>query len=135
MIIVEDSLADVMLVRLAIEETGLPIEITHFSDGEQMIRKIRETQYPEYQFILLDLNIPKANGIDILQQKNQSEGWRHLPVILYSSSSRQEDVRTAFANGANAYLVKPVDFEQFNRKIKHLAIFWGEMNLSPVTGY
>lgn len=131
MLIAEDSMADVMLVRLAIEETGLPIEIVHMVDGEAAIKYIQSHDHPEVTFMLLDLNIPKANGIDILKQKSRSEAWRHIPAILYSSSSRQEDVRMAFASGASAYITKPVDFEQFNRKIKHLAVFWGEMNVSP----
>ena len=132
MLLVEDSPADVMLVRLAVEETGVPLEITHLADGEEMIQYLNHNPAQEAQFILLDLNIPKANGIDILMHKATLPDWKTVPVILYSSSSRPEDVQQTIEQGASAYVLKPVDFEQFNRTIQHLAVFWGELNQSAL---
>ena len=129
MLVVEDSPADVVLVRLAIEDSGVPLDIVHFSDGEEMIQHLNSASPKDTSFILLDLNIPKANGIDILKYKSTIDKWRHVPVILYSSSTRQEDIQQVIANGANAYVCKSVDFQQFSRTLNHLIVFWGEMNL------
>lgn len=128
MLLVEDSFADVMLVRLAMEEAGVPVEMTHLADGEEAINYFDQNSSEGVSFILLDLNIPKASGIDILMRKSTIEGWKNVPVVLYSSSMRPEDVRAAMVAGASAYVIKPVDFEQFNRTIQYVAVFWGELN-------
>ena len=128
MLVVEDSPADVMLVRLAIEETGVPIDVIHLSDGEETIDYLNTHAPGGTRFMLLDLNIPKSNGVDILRHKSTLPSWRSVPVILYSSSTRQEDIRQCLEQGACAYVLKPVDFEQFNRTIQHVAVFWGELN-------
>jgi two-component system, response regulator len=130
MLIVEDSPADVMLVKLAVEETGVPIDVIHLADGDEMLKYLEGNSIKNTSFVLLDLNIPKANGIDILKHKSTLEDWSSVPVILYSSSARQEDIRQAMHFGASAYVCKPVDFEQFNRTIQHLVVFWGEMNMA-----
>jgi two-component system, response regulator len=130
MLIVEDSPADVMLVKLAVEDTGLPIDVIHLADGDEMIRYLDANSTQNTSFILLDLNIPKANGIDILKHKGTLANWNSVPVILYSSSARQEDIRQTMHYGASAYVCKPVDFEQFNRTIQNVVIFWGEMNMA-----
>jgi CheY-like chemotaxis protein len=131
MIIVEDSLADVMLVKLALEETGVPLEVVHFSDGQEMLDHMNEKTAENVSFILLDLNIPKANGLDILRKKAQIESWKLLPVIMYSSSMRGEDIRQCLSNGGSAYVCKPVDFAEFNFTIQQIVRFWGQLNLLP----
>ncbi len=131
MLIVEDSPADVMLVRLALEETGVPLDLVHFSDGQEMLDHLRSGKAAEAAFMLLDLNIPKANGIDILKRKMASEEWKWLPVIMFSSSTREDDIRQCFTNGASAYVCKPVDFTEFNFTIQQIVRFWGVVNLLP----
>lgn len=131
MLIVEDSLADVMLVRLALEETGVPLELVHLSDGQEMLDYMARERADQTAFVLLDLNIPKANGIDILKRKSTLEGWKWLPVILFSSSTREDDIRQSLAYGASAYVCKPVDFAEFNFTIHQIVRFWGQVALLP----
>ena len=130
MILIEDSLADATLVRLSVEESNVPLEIVHYSDGEQVKYAFEENKPEGTSFILLDLNIPKANGADILQMKKEAKDWFKVPVIVYSSSNRPEDIKLCMDLGASAYICKPVDFEDFSRAIGNLAVFWGQLNLS-----
>ena len=131
MLIVEDSPADVMLVRLALEETGVPLDLVHLSDGQEMLDFMAREKAENTAFVLLDLNIPKANGIDILKRKATLDGWKMLPVILFSSSTREDDIRQCLTNGASAYACKPVDFAEFNFTIHQIVRFWGQVNLLP----
>ena len=131
MLIVEDSPADVMLVKLALEETGVQLDVIHLSDGQEMLDYMRTEKCGETAFLLLDLNIPKANGIDILKRKMASDEWKWLPVIMFSSSTREDDIRQCFTNGASAYVCKPVDFNEFNFTIQQVVRFWGQVNLLP----
>lgn len=130
MILIEDSIADATLVRLAVEESSVPLDIIHYSDGEQVKYALEGDKPEQTSFILLDLNIPKANGADILRMKKEASHWAKVPVIVYSSSNRPEDVRLCMDLGASAYICKPVDFTDFSRAIGNLAVFWGELNLS-----
>lgn len=130
MILIEDSIADATLVRLAVEESEVPLDIVHYSDGEQVKYAFEGNKPDKTLFILLDLNIPKANGADILRMKQHASSWTNIPVIVYSSSNRPEDIRLCMDLGASAYICKPVDFSDFSRAIGSLAIFWGDLNLS-----
>ena len=130
MILIEDSIADATLVRLAVEESDVPLDIIHYQDGEQVKYALEGSRPEKTSFMLLDLNIPKANGADILRMKKDAPHWANVPVIVYSSSNRPEDVRLCMELGASAYICKPVDFSDFSRAISNLAVFWGELNLS-----
>lgn len=129
MLIVEDSPADVMLVKIALEEAGVPLKVVHFPDGQEILDFMSSGEPEDISFLLLDLNIPKASGTDILRLKSAIKGWKTVPVIVYSSSTRQEDIRMCIELGANAYICKPVDFSEFNRTILHTVVFWGQLNM------
>ncbi len=131
MLVVEDSFPDVMLVKLALEETGAQLEVVHLADGQEMMEHMARESSADTAFVLLDLNIPKASGLDILRQKSQNAEWRTMPVILFSSSTREDDIRNSFQNGASAYVCKPVDFNEFNTTIHRIVHFWGQTNLLP----
>jgi DNA-binding response OmpR family regulator len=131
MLIVEDSPADVMLVKLALEDTGVELDVIHLADGQEMFDYMQRETAENTAFVLLDLNIPKANGIDILKRKATLDAWKYLPVIMYSSSTREDDIRQCLANGGSAYVCKPVDFAEFNFTIQQIVRFWGQVNLLP----
>jgi two-component system, chemotaxis family, response regulator Rcp1 len=123
-LLVEDNRADAVLVQLAIEESGLDLELDHVSDGQTMLLRMQETSPEDISFILLDLNIPKANGPEILQARSTLTDWSLVPVVVYSSSSRSEDIRTCLAGGANAYICKQVDYERFSEGLKSTFHYW-----------
>ena len=129
MVLVEDSFADATLVKLALEETGLPLELQHLSDGQEMLDFLEDASPEQVSFILLDLNIPKAGGFDILGKKRQISRWKHIPVILYSSSTRKEDIMQCLNLDANAYVCKHVDYNDFNNSLTSLINFWGGVSL------
>ncbi len=123
-LLVEDSRSDAVLVQLAIDDSGLDLELLHFIDGEAMLNHLKNSNPDSISFILLDLNIPKANGNEILQLRRQSPAWSLVPVVVYSSSTRQEDIRACLSSGANAYICKHVDFEYFNQNLQSTIKFW-----------
>jgi two-component system, chemotaxis family, response regulator Rcp1 len=128
-LLVEDNRADAVLVQLAIDDSGLDLELQHFIDGELMMNHLVNGNPDGVSFILLDLNIPKANGVEILQARERSEAWSLVPVVVYSSSTRQEDIRNCLKSGANAYICKQVDFEVFNQNLQSSFKFWHQIAL------
>ena len=126
-LLIEDNRADAVLVQLAIDDSGLDLQLEHLSDGELMLRYLKAQTPDDVSFILLDLNIPKANGQEILAAKKQNANWNLVPVVVYSSSTRSEDIKGCLGLGANAYLCKEVDFEHFNRSLQTTMHFWHEI--------
>ena len=86
---------------------------------------------PLPQLILLDLKLPKIDGIEVLKSVRANERTKLLPVVVFTSSSEQEDIIKSFDNGANSYVRKPVDFEQFLEATKRLGLYWLVLNEGP----
>jgi two-component system, chemotaxis family, response regulator Rcp1 len=128
-LLVEDNRADAVLVQLAIDESGLDLELDHVSDGEKMMQRLRASNPEDISFILLDLNIPKANGQEILQLRRTLQQWSLVPVVVYSSSTRREDVHDCLIQGANAYMCKHVDFESFSKNLQATFHYWHQIAL------
>jgi DNA-binding response OmpR family regulator len=83
--------------------------------------------------VILDLKLPKVNGLDVLRQIKADEKMKLLPVVMLTSSREERDLITSYKLGVNAYVVKPVDFHQFIDAVKSLGIFWVALNESPLT--
>lgn len=126
-LLVEDNRADAVLVQLAIDESGLDLELEHLTDGELMMQRLSTPSPENVSFILLDLNIPKANGAEILTARKGTDQWSLIPVVVYSSSTRQEDIQTCLKAGANAYICKQVDYETFTKNLQSAIHFWHEI--------
>lgn len=131
-ILAEDNLADFELTKLAFEELNLPVEIIHVGDGQELLHYLEVAPLNEIALMLLDLNMPKVNGIEILKMMYHDEVLRKLPVIVLSSSLHESDVLTCYEYGANAYVNKPIDINDFNEIIRSIANFWIGINLGPV---
>lgn len=132
-LLVEDNPRDVRLTERAFEQADVPHDLQVVRDGDEALAYLhREGEYaatdssPRPHMILLDLNLPRMGGHELMQRVRQDVRFRHVPIIVLTTSARPDDVRQAYDNGANAYLLKPVEFSRFTEVIGHLASFWLE---------
>ena len=131
---VEDNEGDVTLFRVALSDSGTPHTIVVKTDGEQAVNYIAEVeanrQLPP-DLILLDLNLPRVHGFEVLQVVRQSRQLSSAPVVVLSSSQQPRDVKRAYELKANAYVMKPSNLNQFFALAKGIAVFWS-MNVAPL---
>jgi CheY-like chemotaxis protein len=136
-LMVEDDPKDVELTLTALEEYNLANEVIVARDGEEALDylysrgqfKDRNSDNPAV--MLLDLKLPKVDGLEILKQVKSDEKLRVIPVVVLTSSHEEKDMVASYALGVNAYVVKPVDFHEFVNAIKELGIFWAVINAPP----
>ncbi len=130
MLLVEDNPADARLVLEAFKESShnLSIQIQVAQDGEEALEYLKKEKDFCYattpDLVLLDLNLPKKNGIEVLQEIKEDENLKKIPVIVLSTSNNQDDINKAYQNHANCYLSKPLDFNEFQDLIKVVQDFW-----------
>ena len=137
MLLVEDDARDVELTLDALEESNLANEVDLARDGKEALDylycrgrfadRARETP----AVVLLDLKMPKVSGIDVLRQIKTDEALKMIPVVVLSSSAEERDVIESYQLGVNAYVVKPVDIQQFLEAIRKLGLFWALINEPP----
>jgi CheY-like chemotaxis protein len=132
-LLVEDNPVDIDLTRRAFARSQLlgPISVAH--DGEEALGMIPRWDAGERppSLILLDINLPRVNGIEVLRQLKTHPKYRCIPVIMLSSSSEDRDLADAYALGVNSYIVKPVDYDRFVEAAGHIERYWGELNQHP----
>ncbi len=129
--IVEDSLADVKLMKMAFSEQPLEADFKHFADGQEFLDFLESEKPEKIDLITLDLNMPRMGGIDILKALQNNPRYKKLPIIIFSSSTHETDVQTCYDLGANAYVSKPIDIMKFSETIAAISGFWGSFNISP----
>lgn len=137
-LLVEDNPYDEALTIEAFRANHFTNHITVARDGEEALdyilgRKPYSDQNPDEQpmLILLDLKLPKYNGIEILKQLRANPATAMLPVVILTSSKEDEDVVKSYQNGANSYVRKPVDFSEFVEAVKQLGMYWTLLNEPP----
>ena len=136
-LIVEDDPKDVELTLTALEEYNLANEVVVTRDGEEALDYLycrgnfttRTSDNPAV--LLLDLKLPKVDGLEVLQQIKSDEKLRMIPVVVLTSSREEKDMVASYKLGVNAYVVKPVDFHDFVNAIKELGVFWAVINEPP----
>ena len=136
-LVVEDDPNDVELTLTALEEYNLANEVIVARDGEEALDflycrgnfKGRSNDNPAV--LLLDLKLPKRNGLEVLRQIKSDEKLKLIPVVVLTSSHEEKDVVASYKLGVNAYVVKPVDFHEFVNAVKELGMFWALINESP----
>ena len=134
---VEDDAKDVELTLTALEEYNLANEVVVVHDGAQALDylyyrgafKKRTRDNPAV--MLLDLKLPKVNGLEVLKQVKSEENLKMIPVVVLTSSKEEKDMVASYKLGVNAYVVKPVDFHEFVNAIKELGVFWAVINEPP----
>lgn len=136
-LIVEDDPNDVELTLTALAEYNLANEVVVTRDGQQALDYL----YCRGQFgdraddnpavMLLDLKLPKVDGLEVLQQIKSDERLKMIPVVVLTSSHEEKDMMRSYKLGVNAYVVKPVDFHEFVNAVKELGAFWAVVNEPP----
>jgi len=137
-LLVEDNRDDEELTRLAFTENHIVNKVVVARDGAEALDYLfargahagrRPDQDPEV--VLLDLNLPKLSGLDVLKAIRAAPSTALLPVVVLTSSKEQEDIMRSYQLGANAYVRKPVDFGEFADAVKQLGLFWFLLNRTP----
>ena len=136
-LMVEDDPKDVELTLTALEDYNLSNEIVVTRDGEEALDylycrgsfRMRTSENPAV--LLLDLKLPKIDGLEVLQTIKSDEKLRIIPVVVLTSSREERDMVASYKLGVNAYVVKPVDFHEFVNAIKELGVFWAIINEPP----
>ncbi len=136
-LIVDDDPRDVELTFTALDEYKLANEVVVTRDGKEALDYLcrREGFASRAEgnpaVILLDLKLPKVNGLEVLQKIRSDEQFKMIPVVVLTSSHEEKDVLDSYQLGVNAYVVKPVDFHEFVDAVKELGLFWGIVNQPP----
>lgn len=125
-VLVEDNIGDVILAKEAFENNGITDELIVAANGQEALEILNELSNKGIlpKLILLDLNMPIINGLEFLGTMRKNDKYKFIPTILLTTSSAEKDIRQAYNVGANAYLVKPFDNDEFNEMIKRLVEFW-----------
>jgi CheY-like chemotaxis protein len=125
-LLVEDNEGDILLTVEALEEGRIANVISVARDGQEALDKL-EVSYNKGQLpdlILLDINLPKLNGHEVLEQLKQNEHFKHVPVIILSTSSSEMDILKSYKNHANCFITKPVEIDEFVKAIESIEDFW-----------
>lgn len=136
-LLVDDSANDVELTLAALSEHKVANEVIVFSDGAEVLDylhcrgKFSERARVNPAFILLDLKMPKVDGLEVLRELKGSDEFRTIPIVVLTSSREERDLVESYRLGVNAYVVKPVEFTQFMSAVRELGAFWAVINETP----
>ena len=139
-LIVEDNPNDLELTLRVLKQHNLANRIEVVRDGAEALEFVFHTgayadRDPDNKptVILLDIKLPKVDGLEVLRQIKSDERTKSIPVVLLTSSREERDIMQGYELGTNSYIVKPVDFEQFVESIRQLGVYWLVLNEPPVT--
>ena len=136
-LLVEDEPKDVELTLTALEDYKLANEVVVCRDGQEALDylnsrgKFSDRVNENPAIMLLDLKLPKVDGLEVLQRVKSDERLRMIPVVVLTSSHEEKDMMRSYKLGVNAYVVKPVDFHEFVNAVKELGAFWAVVNEPP----
>jgi CheY-like chemotaxis protein len=134
-LLVEDSINDVELTRRALQKPGLTNRLFVVRDGEEALEFVfAKGRYAGRDFrtqpkvVLLDLKLPKVDGLQVLREIKSDDRTKSIPVVVVTSSQENSDIKEAYRLGANSYIIKPVDFDAFAKALSELAMYWALLN-------
>ena len=136
-LLVEDNSDDEALTVRALKKGKIKNEVIVVRDGQEALDYLlyegaysnRSKGYP--QVVLLDLKLPKVDGLEVLRRIRENEPTKMLPIVILTSSREEKDLAAGYAGGANSYIVKPVDMDQFTQAIQQLQLYWLVLNEPP----
>ncbi|HMP98556.1 MAG TPA: response regulator [Cyclobacteriaceae bacterium] len=127
-LLVEDNEGDILLTTEALEEGKITNKVSTIKDGQEALNFLeKKGEYADADtpdLILLDVNLPRKNGHEVLQQIKNSPGTSHIPVIMLTTSSSERDINMSYRNHANCYITKPVEIDNFMEVISKIEDFW-----------
>jgi two-component system response regulator len=134
-LIVEDNPDDLHITQRAFARTGISCELSVARDGEEVLEVLgRAAAMPGYglpDIILLDVNLPRMNGFEVLERIRGTPDWAIIPVVMLSASGREEDVKRSYQLGANSFIQKPIAFDQFQMHLATLGEYWFNVATLP----
>jgi len=136
-LLAEDSMRDAELVLDALDSNNLANSVIHVRDGAEALDYLyRRGQFADRTdaqpaLVLLDLKMPKVDGLEVLRQIKDDPALKLIPVVMMTSSAEEQDLLKSYQLGANAYVVKPVKFHEFVDAVKHVGGFWAVLNQPP----
>lgn len=139
-LLVEDSEKDIELTLAALEECHLGNEVVVVRDGAEALDYLKHCgpfagqDYGRPVVVLLDVKMPRIDGLEVLRRIRADPDLQRLPVVMLTSSREEQDLVSSYQLGVNAYVLKPVDFQQFVDSVKRLGFFWGILNEPPPGG-
>jgi len=134
-LLVEDNQADVVLTKRALKSGKVLHHLHVATDGEAALAFLHDVEYgkaPRPDLVLLDLNLPKVNGREVLEKIKSNEALASIPVVILTTSKADEDVMRAYELHANSFITKPVDWPQFMNVIRHIEEYWFTLVKLPV---
>jgi two-component system response regulator len=130
-LLVEDNPDDVELTIRAFRKVNLANDMDVVTDGEEALKYLKEHESSLPVVVLLDLKLPKIDGLEVLRRMRAAESTRLLPVVIMTSSKEERDLIDGYRFGANSYIRKPVNFEQFVDSVRTLGMYWLLLNEPP----
>jgi CheY-like chemotaxis protein len=133
LLLVEDNDQDAELISMTVEKNFPDIRLERVQDGMEAMEILQRNNeiISNLAFILLDIKMPKMNGIEILSWIKNNSRLKFIPVVMFSSSKEPRDLQACYSAGANAYVVKPVDFNEFKDTLCSINKFWCNINVRP----
>lgn len=139
-LVADDNPFDVELIIESLKEFNISNRIFVVNDGVEVIEYLKcegkyKDRFPEMPlFLLLDMNMPKMNGLQVLQIVKKDPKLKTLPIVILTSTQEKRIMQESYQSGTNAFVTKPLNFDEFNNAIKIIGIFWGNYNEVPVEG-
>jgi len=137
-ILIEDDPNDAELIIRVLKKHNLANKIVHLKDGAEAVDFLLMKGVWAYKpvthsprVILLDLKLPKMNGIEVLQKIKENERTKNIPVVVLTSSREERDVKDAYKYGVNSYVTKPISFDEFSKAVAELGMYWLMLNKPP----
>ncbi|MFH1640589.1 MAG: response regulator [Candidatus Omnitrophota bacterium] len=136
LLLVEDNPDDILIIQRAIKEAKIINKMWVVRDGQEAVDFLKhqgqfqdEASSPGPGLILLDINIPKINGLEVLHIIKEDSNLKHIPVVILTVSRRDEDIIKGYNYGCNSFVQKPLEFEKFVEAVKQIGIYWGLLNI------
>jgi CheY-like chemotaxis protein len=131
--LIEDNAADVDLITRILKKADKSTQIYLAQDGEEAIEMLNSWagNIPNPMIVLLDLKLPKIDGLDVLKIIKENSRLKPLPVVVLTSSNQNQDVQKAYLLGANSYVIKAIDFDEFSKAIEMIQKYWSRLNVYP----
>lgn len=130
-LLVEDNPNDAELAIRALKKNNLANNLLHLEDGQEALDYLYNEHNEMPKLILMDVKMPRVDGIEVLRKLKSDDKRKIIPVVMLTSSKEDKDIIEAYNLGVNAYIVKPVDFDQFVKAVTQLGFFWMILNQPP----